>query len=128
MCGLLQVSRSGYDQDLQTLSRPICQEKKQLLQVTQEIFHQSSQTYGTRRISAAWQAQGYAVGRFEARSLMKQAGLQVKQKKRFRITTQSKHGLPVAPNLLNRQFHVEEPNEVWVSDITYLATQQGGMY
>jgi transposase InsO family protein len=59
---------------------------------------------------------------------MKRAGVSVKQRKRFRVTTQSKHNLPVAPNMLDRQFDVPEPNRVWVSDITYIWTREGWLY
>jgi putative transposase len=65
-------------------------------------------------------AAGYNVGRFRARSLMKKAGLKVKRLKRFKKTTDSRHSLPVAPNRVNQQFTVEQPDRIWCGDITYL--------
>ena len=71
---------------------------------------------------------GYAVGRFRARSLMKKAGLEVKRPKRFKKTTDSRHKLPVAPNRLNQQFQVDQPDQIWCGDITYLWTLEGWLY
>jgi transposase InsO family protein len=74
------------------------------------------------------QTSGHPVGRFKARSLMKKAGLSVKPGKKFKRTTDSRHNLPVAPNLLNQQFQVDRPNSIWCGDITYLWTQEGWLY
>ncbi|OPX41046.1 MAG: hypothetical protein B1H13_04160 [Desulfobacteraceae bacterium 4484_190.3] len=71
---------------------------------------------------------GYDVGRHRARSLTKKTGVSVKCRKRFKRTTDSNHKLPVAPNLLDRQFEVERPNKIWCADITYLWTLQGWLY
>jgi len=59
---------------------------------------------------------------------MRLAGVSAKQKKKFKVTTDSKHNLPVAPNLLNREFEVAEPDQVYVSDITYIWTSEGWLY
>ena len=88
----------------------------------------SKGTYGTRRIAAEITAHGTPCGRFKAKTLMKLAGVAAKQKKKFKVTTDSKHNLPVAQNLLNRQFEVCEPDRVYVSDITYIWTQEGWLY
>jgi len=56
------------------------------------------------------------------------AGVEAKQKKKFKVTTDSKHTLPVAPNLLNREFKVKEPDKIYVSDITYIWTHEGWLY
>ncbi|MBA3028481.1 MAG: IS3 family transposase, partial [Desulfobacteraceae bacterium] len=74
------------------------------------------------------EAHGSSCGRFKAGTLMKLAGVSAKQKRKFKATTDSKHKLPVAPNLLNRQFEVEEPDKVDVSDITYVWTHEGWLY
>src|SRR5450756_2245213 len=73
-------------------------------------------------------SQGHDVGRYRSRSLMKKAGVSVKRRKKFRITTDSNHNLPVAPNLLNRNFQVDLPDTVWCSDISYLWTMEGWLY
>ncbi len=72
--------------------------------------------------------EGYSVGRTAARTLMKKAGIECKQRRRFCVTTQSKHVLPIAENILNREFSVRLPNCVWVTDMTYLWTQEGWLY
>jgi transposase InsO family protein len=72
--------------------------------------------------------EGHDIGRYRARSLMKKAGVAVKFRKRFKKTTDSNHKLPVAPNLLDRNFSVERPNTAWCGDITCVWTQQGWLY
>jgi transposase InsO family protein len=74
------------------------------------------------------EAVGVPCGKSKARTLMKLANVSAKQKKKFKVTTDSKHNLPVAPNLLERQFKVEEADKVYVSDITYLWTNEGWLY
>ena len=72
--------------------------------------------------------EGFEVGRYRIRKLMKKLGLAVKGKKRFTLTTDSKHQLPVAENLLNRDFSPSAKNQVWTTDITYIWTLQGWLY
>ena len=74
------------------------------------------------------EAHGSPCGRTKAGTLMKMAGVAVKQKRKFKVTTDSKHDFPVAPNLLNRQFEVKEQDKVYVSDITYIWTHEGWLY
>jgi transposase InsO family protein len=74
------------------------------------------------------EAHGISCGRIKAKTLMKLAGVSAKQKRKFKVTTDSKHNLPVAPNLLNREFNVVEPDQVYVSDITYIWTNEGWLY
>ena len=74
------------------------------------------------------QAKGYAIGRYKVRRLMKQASIVCKQRKAYRVTTHSNHALPVAKNVLNREFTVSAPNRAWVTDITYLWTLEGWVY
>jgi transposase InsO family protein len=91
-------------------------------------FAASGRSYGSRRLAAALQAQGPAVGRYRVRRLMREAALRPVWKRKFVHTTDSKHELPVAENLLNRQFDVAAPNQAWTSDITYIRTRQGWLY
>jgi len=97
-------------------------------EAAKDIFARSRQSYGSRRMSRKLRVLGHDVGRFQARSLMRELGLKVAAKKRFRVTTDSRHGHPVAPNLLDRQFTVAAPDQVWGTDITYLWTQVGWLY
>jgi putative transposase len=121
----MEVSRSGYYHFLK--KAPIDKDFELLSQV-RHINKENRGTFGSRRMSKALKAEGFAVGRFRARSLMKKAGLEVKRPKRFKKTTDSRHQLPVAPNLLNQQFQVDQPNQVWCGDITYLWTLEGWLY
>lgn len=79
-------------------------------------------------MAQAIRADGISCDRDRARTLMKLAGVAVRQRKKFRVTTDSKHNIPVAPNLLERQFNVAEPVRVWVLDITCIWTTQGWLY
>ncbi len=72
--------------------------------------------------------EGFDIGRYKTRSLMKKLNLFVKRKKRFVLTTDSKHSLPVADNLLNREFRPAQKDQVWTTDITYIWTTQGWLY
>ncbi len=130
LCQVLQVSRSGYDAFVQRdgvglVSGP----NHALLADVRRLHRESRRTYGQRRLSAALKGEGYQVGRCRARTLMRQAGVSVRRQRPWvPRTTHSRHALPVAPNLLNRQFAVAAPNRVWGSDITYLPTQEGWLY
>jgi transposase InsO family protein len=92
------------------------------------IHERTGGVYGSRRMARELRAAGYDVGRCQARRLMQEAGIEVRRKRRFKLTTDSRHRLPVAENLLDRQFDVSAPNRVWAADITYLWTNEGWLY
>lgn len=94
----------------------------------QEAHRISKGTYGARRISEEVEAHGASCGRDKATTLMRLAGVSAKQKRKFKVTTDSNHNLSVASNLLNREFSVEEADRVYVSDITYIWTNEGWLY
>jgi putative transposase len=91
-------------------------------------FRANQSCYGSRRAVDELKAQGMVIGRYKVRRLMREAGLKPVWKKGFVNTTDSKHDLPVADNLLNRQFNPASPNQAWTSDITYIRTQTGWLY
>lgn len=126
LCQLLEVSRSGYYAACQRQRRPrtACPQDVALV----AAFHASGRSYGSRRLSAALKTQGLKVGRYRARSLMRQHGLKPSWKPKFVHTTRSKHDLPVAQNILDRQFQPAAPNRSWAADITYIRTRQGWLY
>lgn len=122
------VSRSGYyDYRHSRVSKkpPI---EEQLLVEVKALAANSKNSLGKRRMSKHLKVLGYKVGVYAARTLMKKAGIECKQRRRYQVTTQSSHALPVAQNILNRQFEVEAPNRVWVADITYIWTLEGWLY
>ena len=128
LCETMQVHRSGYYNYLKKAVHVSVKQETILLCEVKILHHQSDKSYGSRRIAKALQTKGYSVGRFRARSLMRKAQIECKQRRRFRITTQSNHAYPIAENVLNREFAVATPNCVWVADITYLWTQEGWLY
>src|SRR5690606_2898454 len=91
-------------------------------------FAASGRTYGSRRLRSALNQTGMAVGRYRVRRLMREHHLRPVWRRKFVITTDSKHSQPVADNLLNRQFDVSRPNKVWAADLTHLRTRQGWLY
>ena len=124
----MRVSRSGYYSWKNRGKSLRQQEQERLIPKVKTIHKQSRASYGARRISEELTAQGESCGRTKAGSLMKLAGVEAKQKKKYKITTDSKHNLPVAPNLLERNFTVSEPDRVYCSDITYIWTTEGWLY
>lgn len=128
MCKVLRVSRSGYYGYLALQKRKPDIQWLQLQSMVRQIAHRSRNSYGSRRMSAALQEQGFDVGRCQAKSLMREAGVQARYKRKFRVTTNSKHKQPIFENKLNRDFDPTGPNTVWASDITYIRTREGWLY
>ena len=86
------------------------------------------QTYGAERLQHELAEDGIRVGICRIKRIKRKLGLRCKQKRKFKVTTYSKHKLPVAENLLKQQFKAYEPDSVWVSDITYVPTDEGWLY
>lgn len=128
LCEVMQVSRSGYYAYVQRQESPEGRNRERLIVKVRAIHKSSRQSYGSRRICKALRDDGEMVGRYQVRTLMRQAGVMVKVKRRYKATTDSRHQYPVAANLLDRQFKVRAPNRVWASDITYLWTDEGWVY
>ena len=99
-----------------------------LIKEIKKIFKESRQTYGSPRITEELKSRKIIVSRPRVARLMKKENIRSKVKKKYVITTDSKHSFTVAPNLVNRNFVTETPGEVWVSDITYVRTMQGWLY
>ena len=93
-----------------------------------EIYDGSKGRYGSPKITRELQDRGRKVDKNRVARRMREAGLRSKIRRKYRVTTDSKHQFPVAPNLLARNFTSEVPDKVWVSDITYLATRSGWLY
>jgi transposase InsO family protein len=128
MCRALSVSASGY---YAWKRRPPGARAKDDAQLAVEITaaHKRSRgTYGSPRVHAELQAKGTRVGRKRVERLMREKGLQARRKRRFCHTTDSKHPNPIAPNILARRFEPLAPNEAWVTDVTYVWTEEGWLY
>lgn len=128
MCDVLDVSRGSYYHYRATVGGTPTAQLTTLLSLVREIHEASDQSYGSRRMKRALGLLGYFVSRQKARNLMKLAGVSVRHRKKFKVTTNSAHDQPVFPNLVKREFTVARRDQVYVSDITYIWTQQGWLY
>ena len=131
MCRVLKVKRAGY---YAWVNRPPSQravDDAQLAETIKEIHGTSRRTYGSPRVTEELKAQGQSHGEKRIARIMQEEGLRAKAPRRFRVTTDSNHAHPIAPNVLDRQFAVEDGtalDRVWVGDITYLSTREGWLY
>jgi transposase InsO family protein len=124
-CCVLDVSRSGYyAAKVRATTVVICADTVHL----KAAFNASQRSYGSRRLVSTLQGQDIKIGRYKVRRLMREAELKPVWKKKFVNTTDSNHDLPVAENILNRQFNPSKPNQAWTSDITYIRTHSGWLY
>lgn len=128
VCRLLDVPRSSYyEQRSRRPSRRALVNAILRAHIRAE-FERSHRRYGSPRITRALRKRNVYASRKHVARLMRADGLVARSKKRFRVTTQSDHDHPIAPNLLKRDFSAEAPNRVWVGDITYVWTCEGWMY
>jgi transposase InsO family protein len=128
MCRVLDVSRSGYYAWRDRKPSDRAQENARLAAKIAQVHKDSRGTYGSPRVHAELVAQGVEVGRNRIARIMREEGIFGRRKPRFRRTTDSNHKLPVADNVLDRNFVADEPDTGWVADITYIWTQQGWLY
>jgi transposase InsO family protein len=125
-CRILQVSPSGYYGFLK--KRGHLQYQVEMIARIREAFRRSRGTYGSRRLMHQLRRSGLIIGRWLVRRLMRLAGISVRPRRKYRVTTKSKHRYPVSPNLVARRFEAAKPNLVWVSDITCIRTIEGWLY
>ena len=128
-CRVLEVSRSGYYAQQAAYKRhlaepSVCAESVHI----KAAFTASHKAYGSRRLRIAMAERGMTMGRHRVRTLMRLNGLRPVWRRKLIHTTDSKHGLAVSPNVLNRQFEQALANQVWVADITYIRTRSGWLY
>jgi transposase InsO family protein len=129
MALVLGVSRSGYYKFMNKGLSKRSKENIYLKQVINDIFDTSRKTYGSIRIYQELRSREIQCGKNRVSRLMKELKLVPKSQKKYKVcTTDSKHNYPVSENLLERDFTVSAPNKVWVSDITYIRTDEGWLY
>ena len=128
MCQMLDVGRSGFYAWLKRPESPRARENQRLVAAIKTVHHQSRQAYGSPRIHADLNAQGHPCGKHRVAQLMRRHGIVSRHKRKYKATPNSKHAHPVAANHLNRRFTLVKPNCGWVSDITYIPTQEGWLY
>ena len=129
MCATLEVSVSGY----RAWKRGGSPRRKrltdaQMLALIRAIHQELKNAYGSPRMVRELRARGCPASKPRVERLMRENGIRARHKRRYKATTDSKHGLPVAPNLLNRDFAPAVPNQAWVADITYIWTEEGWLY
>lgn len=128
MCRIFKVSKSGYYKWL--IRTPSKREiyNQVLSEEIKRIFYQSKKRYGSPRIAKELEILGFKASKQLVRKLMKRAFLQSIVKRKFKVTTDSSHKYALVENKLNREFTVGRENQAWVSDITYVRTDQGWLY
>jgi putative transposase len=131
-CRVLLVSVSGYHEHLvrrvDIAQRRHLSDEALLVHIS-AVYAENRGAYGWPRIWRQLRAQGIRVGKQRVQRLMQKHGIQARGKRRFRVvTTDSKHNLPIAPNVLDRKFIVAAPNQAWVGDFTYIATAEGWLF
>lgn len=128
LCGVLNVSVSGYYARLNKKPSNREVEDMRLGLEIQAVHKQTRETCGPERLQRELADHGIDVGVCRIRRIRKELGIRCKQKRKFKVTTDSNHKLPVAENLLGQRFEATEPNKVWVTDITYIPTGEGWLY
>jgi len=128
LCRTLLVSTSGFYAWCRRGPSRRAQEDAALKVGIRAAHAASGKTYGSPRVHEDLKADGEQVGRKRVARLMQEEGLEGQRKRRFRVTTDSRHSHPVATNELNRNFTASGPNKVWVTDITYIWTREGWIY
>jgi len=128
LCRVLNVSASGY---YAWVDRPLskwARDEARLMVEIQGAHRRTRKVYSAEKLQHDLAEYGIQAGICRIRRIRKKLGIRCKQKKKFKATTNSNHWLPVAENILNRQFKTYAPNKVWVSDITYIPTDEGWLY
>ena len=128
LCRALGVSPQAYYQWRKRELSPRRRNNEALIERIRSVHQSSRRTYGSPRVHRELRAQGVQCSRKRVARLMRAHGVRAKTVRRFRVTTDSAHALPVASNLLDRQFTVATPNRAWVTDITYVPTREGWLY
>jgi len=128
MCRVLGVTKSGFYAWMKRPTPARSRSDAQLAASVAAVHQRSRRTYGSPRVHRELKARGVRVSKKRIERLMRENGLQGRSKRRFKRTTDSRHGGPIAPNILARHFRADEPNRVWVTDVTAIATGEGWLY
>jgi putative transposase len=129
MCRVLGIiSNNYYSYQKRKAQRPIDTTHQEMVEWVKDIAKFSDNTYGERRIQKSLNALSFPVSRRKTAQLMKEANVWVRYKKKYKATTNSKHNKPVYANELEQDFDVQQPNQAWVQDITYIWTSEGWLY
>lgn len=128
MCSIFGVSRSGYYEWTKRKDSNRRKNRKKLEQLIRKVFYDSRQLYGSPKVWHALKQLGVQTSQKTIARIMKELSLKSRTVKKYKATTNSKHNMPVAENVLNQQFMAEKPNQVYMADITYIPTDEGWLY
>jgi len=128
LCRVLKVSASGFHARQRRGPSRRTQEEPRLEIEIRAAHQRTRQTYGPERLQRELAAHGVRVGVHRIKRVRRQLGLRCKQRRKFKVTTDSRHRLPVAENLLEQRFQAAAPSQAWLSDITYVPTDEGWLY
>ena len=128
LCRALKLSRAGYYAWLASGGGKRAQSDAELTEAIRLVHAEHGGKYGSPRIYRELRSAGITCSKERVERLMREAGLMAKHKRKYKVTTDSKHNLPVAPNVLAGRFTWEQPNQAWVGDITYIPTDEGWLY
>jgi transposase InsO family protein len=130
LCQVMRVSRSGFYDYLKRFHQgPVLDSgEERLKSQMRQIFKSSKASYGSRRMMKQLGDDGFTIGRYKTRRLMRDLDLQAKAPRRYKVTTDSRHAFQIAPNVLDRKFDVQTPDTVWTADISYVWTLEGWLY
>ena len=128
MCEVLDVSSSAYYESLNRMLSQRARDNQETDRKILKIYTRHRGRYGAPRIHKELEALGKQLSKNKVARRMKELGLKALAKRKWKATTDPQHALPVAENLLNRDFSASAPNQKWVTDITYVATQEGWIY
>jgi len=125
LCMALQVSKSGYYNWRNRTDSRRQREDRRLLTETRASFDASHRTYGSPRITKDLRALGYRCSEKRVARIMRENSILARVRRKYRYSTNSNHGLPVARNILDRRFTMDEPDRAWAADVTYVSTEEG---
>ena len=128
LCNVLRVSRSTFYDWLARPAQIISEQELSLYRTAKRLFKRSRGSLGSRQLAKKLRKEGFSIGRYRTRTIMRKLGLVVVQRQAYKVTTKRKHSDSVADNLLDQQFNPTQSNQVWAGDVTYLRTHQGWMY
>ena len=128
LCRALSVSRNGYYDWLVRAESERARRDRELLEQIRQVHQVNRQAYGAVKTWRALLAQGVACGKHRVARLRKQAGIEARRKRRFRVIVEHHHSAPAAPNLLERRFQSAKPDRIWVGDMTFIRTRAGFLH
>ena len=128
MCHVLKASRGGYYDWLSRLPSARIKADQDLLPEIKRIYETSRRNYGDRKAWKVLNAEGFACGKHRVTRLRREAGIESKRMRRFRVSTENRQTKPGMPDLVKQQFQSDQPNRIWVTDFTFVRTRAGWLY